>query len=187
MIKINLLPVKRTQLREKMKREVAIFVLIALAVVMGLKYHYEQQKKIIDQVRYRVSKVEDELKSLSGVGKKLAKVKKSKINLEKKLEIIKKLRITDYYPPKVLQQISELIPKKVWLKGIVQEESKVLLTGSATSNEEIGVFMTKLEKSGYFSEVDLVFTDAGLPAAKGEVKQEANEGIGFEIRAKFEG
>jgi len=169
------------------KELLIIFVVIVLELFLLFKHH-EINSKVLDQLGYKVSKIEEEVNLLSSAAGNLNKVAKAKDNLEKKLSIIHALKQKKLGPTKIMEQLSLMIPKRVWLSSLTVSGVELKVLGAATSNEEISMFMSKLEKSGFFRDVDLSYTDKDK--AIGETAKKKDEevfGVGFEINMRFEG
>ncbi|MBA7600388.1 hypothetical protein ES703_07438 [subsurface metagenome] len=66
----------------------------------------------------------------------------------------------------IVEEIDRILPgKRVTLKSIVQSDSEVTLTGTATRDSYVYDYATDLEESEYFSEADVTSLDTGEEAS----------------------
>jgi type IV pilus assembly protein PilN len=157
LIRINLLPIREFKRREQLRRQVAVFGLsiVFLIIVMGFLYVGAQSTtRDLKAERDALALKEAELK------KKVALVdqlKKEQDGLQAKLNVISELETRRSGPVRVLDEISRWIPPdRAWLLGLGQAGDQLTLTGVAMDNETIALFMNRLEDSDWFQNVELV-------------------------------
>ena len=160
MVKINLLPVKAkarqyTVVYQLLIGGVAVAATLAVCVILGVMQRFE--------LRARQKDVADLKKEIAELNRLIGEVKQfeqKKAELERKLGVIKSLEKNKVGPVKFLEELSVTIPKKVWLLSVKETTSlakhSVSFTGQAISDEIIAEFMTKLDESDYFSNVNLI-------------------------------
>ncbi len=166
MIRINLLPVKRSRKRDQAAREGAIgggvvaFVLVILYVwylVMGSK---------ISAADERIAKTQSEIKRIEQDIVKVDEFKKKKRELENKLTVIDDLKAKKTGPVKLLDELAANVPKKVWLQSFDEKNGVMILEGGAGDNDDLSDFLAYLTKrSHFFSKVALVYSEAVQPSA----------------------
>ncbi len=156
MIRINLLPVKQAKKRGAGQREIVLFVLILVGMGLLLYSIYNSGEQRISVLQKKKADIQAEMKRLSELIGDINTIQAKKKNLQKKLGIIQLLQKGKSGPVRVLDELSTVIPKKVWLKDLVQSKDALKMTGFATDNKEIAVFMKNLESSKYFQNVVLV-------------------------------
>jgi len=76
--------------------------------------------------------------------------------------VIDKLEKGKRGPVRVLDELSNAIPKRVWLVSFKEGAGNLSMTGAAIDNADISEFMRALQKSPYFSDVQLKFTQADV-------------------------
>jgi type IV pilus assembly protein PilN len=162
MIRINLLPV-----RAKKKRNTSIYQIVAMggvlmvAVVTAFTAHTvydnqatEREKKVADNVA--------SIKNLEAIIGEVNQLDKQKQRLLAQLAVIDKLEKGKRGPVRVLDEMSSSIPKRVWITSFREQAGALSMTGSAVDNADIAEFMRALQKTPYFTEVNLKFANADV-------------------------
>lgn len=62
-------------------------------------------------------------------------------------------------PVKMLDELSSVTPEKLWLVSFKEQGRNINIEGTAISNEVIAQFMTDMEKSSNFKDIELVVTE----------------------------
>jgi type IV pilus assembly protein PilN len=78
------------------------------------------------------------------------------------LAVIEKLEKGKRGPVRVLDEVSASIPKRVWLNSFREQGGALAMTGSAVDNADIAEFSRVLQKTPYFTEVNLKFANADV-------------------------
>ena len=156
MIRINLLPVKAARKREYGQQQLLLFLVILLGVGVGLYFWYDHEERRIGRLNSDIQEVQKEIKRLENVIGEVKQIKEKKAELQKRLDVIDVLKRGKVGPVRMMDDLSGRIPKKVWLQGVEQRGSTVLISGEAMNNEEIANFLRELEKSEFFEGVKLV-------------------------------
>ena len=165
MIKINLLPVRATRKKEATQRHLILFGIGLVLVLLVCVAMYATKKKDVAKLQNQNQDLVDEIDNLKLIIPEVEELEKTKAALEKKKEIIAKLRASKMGPVHMLDEIAIRIPEKLWLASLAQSGERVSLSGHAINNEVIATFMSNLEQSPYFSDVFLVTIKA---ASKGD-------------------
>jgi len=97
---------------------------------------------------------------LSGMdsSKEIEKVKKRRVELEKKLQVINDLSMQKTGPVEVLDELSMLLPEKAWIGSFTNTGEKVVIDGTAVDNTIIAEFMKRLQGSKHYTDVELVLS-----------------------------
>lgn len=156
MIKINLLPVKQARKRGVGQQQLLLFVivLLGLGIVLFLVKNEEQAK--LEKLDGEKSTVEGEIARMKDLIGNIEVVQKKRDDLKKKLDVIEVLKRGKSGPVRVLDEISTIIPKKVWLTTLKEGEGKLTFDGQALDNKDIALFMKNLEGSTFFKKVTLI-------------------------------
>ena len=160
MIRINLLPFRAARKKENIRRQVSIFILsvILVVVIMGGIGWLKSQE--LSSLKERKQRVEAELATYQETIKKIESLEKQIVEITKKLNVIKELEEQKTGPVRLLDQVAMAVPKdKLWLTEFVEKEGRLTLTGTAMDNETVSLYMTELEKA------DLI-TDVGFKSAR---------------------
>lgn len=155
MIKINLLPVRAAAKMEIVRKHatIAFLMLVLFAIIcayfdMGIKGRIEGLNKSISATQQQV----DGLKKVIG---KVNKFKKDKEVLSKKLTVIKKLNESRIAPVKFMDELSSLVPDRLWLDNVQERDWKLKISGMGVNQFVIADFMSSMEKSPMFKAVRL--------------------------------
>jgi type IV pilus assembly protein PilN len=155
MIKINLLPVRESQKKEKLREQVVVLLACAIFTVSGCVAAYttilakisqktdviNEQTKVIEQLKKQIGEVE--------------KVKKLQAELQSKLDILGTLKANKTGPAHMLDELSVAIPEKLWIDSFDNIAGGVSLSGMGVNEEIVAVFLQQLESSPYYMKVEL--------------------------------
>ncbi len=156
MIRINLLPFRAARRKENIRRQVSVFVLMIVLFVLGLAYYTIHLDKKKDLIRSEINGVKSQIALYKEKADKVTRIKKNLAVLERKLAIVKSLELKRREPVELLDTMTSLvIPKRMWLTSLKTGESMVALNGIAFDNKTVADFMTRLEASPLFINVDL--------------------------------
>ena len=155
MIRINLLPVKAARKREYGQQQLILFVVILLGLGVALYTWYDYEEQQISKLRADISERKKEIKRLENVIGEVKQIREKKAELQKRLDVIDTLKRGKTGPVRMMDDLSQRIPKKVWLSNLSQDGSVISMQGAAMNNEEIANFLRELEKSRYFKDVKL--------------------------------
>jgi type IV pilus assembly protein PilN len=160
MIRINLLPV-----RAKKKRNTSIYQIVAMsAVVMvasvtAFTVHTVYANQVEEREK-KISENDTEVKRLQKIIGEVNQLDKQKTRLLNQLAVIDKLEKGKRGPVRVLDELSGSIPKRVWITSFREQGGALSITGAAMDNSDISDFMRALQKTPYFTDVALKFTQA---------------------------
>jgi type IV pilus assembly protein PilN len=157
-MRINLLP------REKVKKKSPYFdqgvfavlsVCLAILIVAGVWFYLQKSADALDR---KILDTKNELQKLKKDEEKIAELKKNTGILEQKVKVIEKLEENKSGPAKVLASLAtRIVPGRMWLSTLKCQGAKVAIEGIASDNETIAQFMTNLENSPEFENVELQF------------------------------
>jgi type IV pilus assembly protein PilN len=160
MIRINLLPMKAVRKRNTALLQLAgITIAISLAVggALGVNWYYGQQ---IEQQEQEIAEAKAEIARLKKIIGEVNELDKQKKRLIAQLSVIEKLEKGKRGPVRVLDELSSSIPKRVWITGFTEKNGKLALSGVGLENADISEFMRALQKSKYFGNVTLSYTQS---------------------------
>jgi len=158
MIRINLLPVRATQKKEKLRGQIIVFglSLVVVALICGGAYLHINMR--IDAERAEVSQMNAEINALKKKIGEVGRFKKLQAELKGKLEILDKLKKGRSGPARYLDELNKVIPEKLWLTEFTEKGGSVSVRGVALSEKKVAEFMRNLTASEFFDRVDLVQT-----------------------------
>ena len=156
MIRINLLPFRAARKRENIKRQVTIYGLSVVLLLVAMAYTFLQLNSRLSDVKAQESGLNDELSKYKKTIARISELDKKIKMIETKLGVIKKLEEGKKGPVRLLDELSKAVPKdRLWLSAMTESKGNITLRGSAKDNETVAEFMVNLEKSPVISSVDL--------------------------------
>jgi type IV pilus assembly protein PilN len=157
MIRINLLPFRAARTKENIRRQVSVFLLsVVLLLIVLVLVNGHLSGKVV-QLQDKLGNLQAEVKVYEEKAKQVENFKRELEQLTKKIEIVNQLKDYRKDPPLLLADLTELVvPGRMQLsKMSFVSGQRVSLEGVAMDNETIAVFMRRLEQSGRFSSVRL--------------------------------
>ncbi len=160
MITINLLPVRE----ERRKASARQFLMLALAcvgasVALAAAHHW-WYRGTVEEARQAAARVQGDIDRF---GPQLAQVeayRAVKAEIERKLQVIDDLSAARSGPVHLFDQIATHMPERMWLTKMSVEGQKIGIEGMSLDNELVALFLTSLNGSDYFQNVELVGTQA---------------------------
>lgn len=178
MIRINLLPIRKTQKTKSVQQQLLVGVGIVITTIIASIIWTAAVSSQAEERKQKVAEKTQELQQLDKIIGEVNEFTAKKEELEEKLQVIENLRKSKTGPVKALDDLASEIPNRVWLESIVERSGSVTLTGSAIDPEDVSAFMKSLQRSQYFSGVVLEFSKA---KRKGSVTL-----YDFEIRCRVD-
>lgn len=156
MIRINLLPFRAARKKENIRRQVFIFISMFVLIGLALFYYNMMLTNKLRDLEAKVEETRAELQRTLKAANRVDQIKKEIATLEKKMAIIDQLEKNRMAPVEFVEEMSRLIVvDRMWLTRLSEETQVVNMGGFALDNKTVAVFMTRLEKSPLFSEVNL--------------------------------
>ena len=156
MIRINLLPIREIKKKEGIRQLILMGVSCLVLIVLSLGiFHFSVAKKI-GTLQSEIDDTQQQINQLNKIVGDVKKYEKEKKELEKKIGIIDVLNQKRAGPVNMLDEISKNIPAGAWITSFNEKALKLTLDGVALDNETIAGFMTSLENSTHFSNVELI-------------------------------
>ncbi|NOY12842.1 MAG: PilN domain-containing protein [Deltaproteobacteria bacterium] len=169
MIRINLLPVRAAQKKEKLRSQLSILFLCLVLVGVGCGALYVQQKLATDDIKEKIADLNQQNKALRNKLGEVADFEKKKKELEQKLGVLNDLKAGKAGPVHLLDELGRALPSKVWLTQFSEGGGRVTLAGYGDNEETVASFMNRLERSPYYRNVELSITEQ---ASVGGVKMQ---------------
>lgn len=169
MIRINLLPVRAAQKKEKLRSQLSILFLCLLLVGVGCGAIYVQQMLAIGDIKAELSDLDQKNAALRKKLGDVANFGKKKKELQQKLDVLTELKDGKAGPVHLLDELARALPNKVWLTQFSEGSGRVNLAGFGDTEETVAIFMDSLERSPYFRNVELSITEQ---ASVGDIKMQ---------------
>jgi len=159
MIRINLFPFRAARIKENIRRQVTIYLLSTIFVILALSYFTLEVNKQLKAFRAEYAEKQSKLASFRATTAKLNKLKKTIADVERKLDTIRNLEEAKTGPVKLLDDIAMSVPRnKLWLSSLKEDKGILTLEGTAMDNDTVADFMNRLESTESMSSVILVKT-----------------------------
>ncbi|MBF0395251.1 MAG: PilN domain-containing protein [Desulfobacterales bacterium] len=158
MIKINLLPFRAARKKENIRKQLSVFLLSLVFIIMILYYYNNTLSNKVVDLQSQVEQTKKEISNYKNQAEKVDKIKKELDLIKQKTEIIRNLESNRKAPVLILDLMTQLIIKeRMWFTSfeIKNDNSNFFITGVAVDNKTIADFMTRLEKSTFFTNVSL--------------------------------
>ena len=153
MIQINLLPVKAARKREFGKQQLVLFGVLIAAAIVGNYLWLNSVDAQLQDVEKRIASTRAEIAQLEKTIGEVKSIKDEKKALEDKLKILDTLKKGRTGPVKVLDELTTIIPQRVWLRSYQESAGGVQMEGNAAAYEDLSAFSKKLKGSKHFSNV----------------------------------
>ncbi|MBI4621553.1 MAG: PilN domain-containing protein [Desulfobacterales bacterium] len=156
MIRINLLSVREDRKKEGARQSISIGILSLVLLVLVLGYIQINASRRINTLNSEIKSTEEEINRLNKVVGDVEEYKKRKKELQEKIKVIDMLSRKKTGPVHMLDELSKSTPGKLWITSLQEIDLKLTLSGIALDNETIASFMRNMERSTYFSDIELI-------------------------------
>jgi type IV pilus assembly protein PilN len=156
MIRINLLPFRAARKKENVRRQVSIFFLsLILVIILSFSFNFILSKKISGLTK-KIEDTKTQLAKYNKINEEIEKIKKSLAILNQKIDVIKSLDLNRKEPVQLLEVMSKMIvPNRMWLTKFTTNEANVNISGIAVDNQTVADYMTRIETSDHYESVKL--------------------------------
>ena len=156
MIRINLLPFRAARKKENIRRETSIFLLTFIFTTIVMFYHNGTLNGKIKNFETRIAKTQTEIAKYRKSIREINRIKKELRTLENKTKIIVRLNRQRKWGVTFLDSINYLvIEKRMWLTNLSAKGNRINIKGIALDNKTVADFMTRLEKSDFYTGIRL--------------------------------
>ena len=156
MIRINLLPFRIERKKENVRRQVSLFLLSLILVLIVLVYYNFSLNSKIGKLKSKISVTKTDLQRYNEINKEIARIKQNLEILRKKTAVIEKLQADRHAPTLLMDTMTKvLMAKRMWFTKLDVRENTVEIHGIALDNKTVADFMVRLQKCGLFSNVSL--------------------------------
>jgi type IV pilus assembly protein PilN len=178
MIRINLLPAKEAARAAGRRQELALGALVIGVAVFGLVMAHTWQKARMISANRQLRKVEAEIAALAGPFADVTRMEQQKQELREKLRVIALLEAKKVGPVRILADLSEATPEKLWLTEFADTNGTLKLTGLGVDEQTVADFLRRLSALTFLRNVDLDETS--------QVNQEGAKLKKFVIRGQID-
>jgi type IV pilus assembly protein PilN len=185
MIRINLIPKKVSKKKMGLMQHVAFAGLAFLLVAGGIGYFWMSLNTKLNTLNRQVTEAREEKEKLKNVNRERKKYEKSISKLKNQLDIIAKIKAGRFIPIRLFDELTKVLSAKdpkvpIWLSKFDYGKGKgaqVKMDGYSLSNPDLAAFVTKMEKTPFYKNLNLIFSQ------KSSKKKEEREYYRFSLTA----
>jgi type IV pilus assembly protein PilN len=155
MIRINLLPVRAAQKKEQLRGQIAIAVFATVLTFAAFGAFYVLLDQKVRDEKAAIASKNAEINRLKTAIGEVAQFKKLQEELRGKLGVLDKLKEGKSGPVHLLDELSRILPEKVWLTSFKEMSGSITINGVGLNEESVAQFLRDLESSPYYVGVDL--------------------------------
>ena len=182
MLRINLLPIRQLKKRAKARNQIIGFAMIFCAVLLALGFVGLMQVGRIESVQAAIAELQQEERRLAPEIAKVDSITKQKDELQRQIDIIKKLRRESSLTVKVMDEVAKTIDNnRMWLTSFSQQGGSLQLNGVALDNETVAQFMEALKESEFITSVTLSSSTLNRVANRAFKSFALSCGVGFPV------
>lgn len=155
MIHINLLPIRASQKKDKLRGQLLVMLLALILTAGACGVVYSSLNSQVNEMKAEIVRKEQRLQSLKKTLGEVAEFKKKKEELVGKLDILDKLKQAKSGPVHLLDQLSQSLSEKLWITAFKESGGAITLSGLAFNEEMVAQFLKNLEASPNYKNVEL--------------------------------
>ena len=129
-----------------------IFVGGAILVCLGLYFYMSSQIRELDT---KIAQAEERQRQLQEIKRQVDALELKRATFQRKVDLIERLKAEQSGPVHMLDEVSKSLPDFVWLTNLDQAGSNVKFQGQSNGLTSVADFISALERSGWFPNVDL--------------------------------
>ncbi len=179
MARINLLPWREEQRRERQRQFMSTLLMTSiLGVVLVFLAGAVFDQKIKHQ-QFRNELVNKEIRKLEGRIKRIDELERTRARLISRKQVIERLQASRAMTVELLDKLAKSIPVGVTLTSMRQQGTILVLAGTSQSNARVSAYLKELDRNDLFLNPQLDFVrSASRPATPTEPYQ-------FSIKVKL--
>lgn len=155
MIKINLLPYRAQRKMQALQNQLVIGIIPLALTLIGIAAAWWTIRADISAADQETVRYKQEIEKQKETLKEIDAFKTKKEVIKQKMGVIQSLQKGKSGPVHMLDDLATNLPGRLWLTELKQKEMYLEIKGRAMDNISISNYMINLEKSPYFTTVDL--------------------------------
>ncbi len=175
MIQINLLPYRTKRTVENIRRQVTVFALFLTMTLAAMFYYNTTLNNKIEELNTQISDINIEIARVEKTAKEVDRIRGELKKLKQKIAVIKDLETKREGAVRLLEDMTQMVVyetasstsddlekgkenkpvKRLWFTSFQSKGNQVSIKGIALDNKTIADFMTRLESSKRFANVNL--------------------------------
>ncbi len=166
MIRINLLPAEEKTTRRSIQIKRPTGLLLPLVVlflgVSAVVATVVQQQAQVQSLLKDLKACEEEISQLAPEVALVERLAKERSELDLRLSIIDQLSHMRFHAVRLVDELDRAVPDYLWLTGALQTgPTSMNVEGVTFSNLIVADFMTRLDRSPYFANVNMAIAERG--------------------------
>ena len=161
MMEINLLPHREARRAADFRETVALLLLGLVVVLSGIFFASQSVKSDLAAAEASVAQLQADIDRYKPQQAQVAAFKLQKKDLQDKLDVIDSLERARSGPVRILDELSANVPERLWLMSIKTKGKGIELEGQSLDTGVVADFLRGLNRSPFFSNVDLDKTSGG--------------------------
>ena len=152
MTRINLLPWREAQRQQQQRNFISMIALAAVLAGIGVFIVHLYVSQMISHQEARNDYLRDEIVKLNKIEREINEMRKSEERLRARLEVIQRLQRGRPDMVKAFDALVRRLPEDIYLASLSASGQRVVLKGTARTNNVVSDFMRELEQSRLFGE-----------------------------------
>ena len=176
MIRVNLLPREEKAQRKPVQVDLKVGDMVLPVVIIGsaalvIAGSMMSQRTRQAALEKSIQQVDSESRALAPQIARVNQLAQERAELDLRMGIITKLERGRTQSVKLMDELARCVPDHLWLTGVSQDGgNRLQLEGVTYSNLVVSDFMSKLERSSMFADVELAVAERGNVTDKSVVK-----------------
>jgi type IV pilus assembly protein PilN len=156
MIRINLLPYRAARKKENIRIQVNVFLGSVFIVILLVGWYNSYLGGRIKALNREISSTRERVAKYKKINDEITEIKKKLDVLDRKIKVIQSLEADRKAPVQNLDSLYNLlVEKRMWYTQIQEKGDTFKLNGIALDNHTVADYMTRIEKSERFQNVQL--------------------------------
>ncbi|MBU1169932.1 MAG: PilN domain-containing protein [Proteobacteria bacterium] len=158
MIRINLLPFRAARTKENVRRQVSIFILLIILLLVGMGAYRLHLGIKTNEEKNKTQAIKTELEKYTQKAKEVDLINKENETLQKKINIIGELEKVRKEPILLFEALTDVfIEERMWLTNFDVKDKGIVIKGMALDEITVADFTKRLQNSAYYDDVVLKF------------------------------
>lgn len=156
MIRINLLPAKRKKKASEFPIHFIPGIVVTIAAVVLMIVYYFYLNNQISSIKADRTTKEQRLVVIKEKIKEVENYEKDNEAFRQKNNVIEELKAKQAAPLILLDEVSSMLPKGVWLTSLTDNGGIINISGVAFTNPDLVNYVQNLKGSKYMTDVQLI-------------------------------
>ena len=157
---INLLPWREELRAAKQRQFNTAMAGAAIVTALAVVFVHIQMTSMIESQNQRNKFLETTIKKVEKEIEEIRTLKEDKARLLARMQVIQKLQSSRPEIVHLFEELSNAVPKGVFLLDAARKKNKLTITGVANSNDNVSLFMRNLDTSAWLTNPKLSIIDS---------------------------